>query len=104
MGADAGILERAGEQIAAMATRFGPAVVGVGRGWRVGSGFVVSAGRVLTAARHVEREGTTVTFADGERSRADLSAIDRDRGLAVLAVDTGETPALAFAEDFEGSI
>jgi serine protease Do len=104
MSAETNSLSGAGAEIAAVAERFGSAVVGVGRGWRVGSGFVVAPGSVLTAARHVDREATTVTLADGTRATADLHALDRDRGLALLSIDTGDAPALEFAEDFDGAI
>jgi serine protease Do len=77
----------------------GPAVVGVGRGWRVGSGTVIGPGRVLTAA-HRAGEGVTVTFADGREESGEPLAADRDLDLAVLAVDTGEieVPEWASAE------
>jgi serine protease Do len=67
----------------------GPAVVGVGRGWRVGSGTVIAPGRVLTAA-HRAGEGVTVTFADGREESGEPLAADRDLDLAVLGVETGE--------------
>jgi serine protease Do len=67
----------------------GPAVVGVGRGWRVGSGTVIGPGRVLTAA-HRAGDQVTVTFADGREESGEPLAADRDLDLAVLAVDTGE--------------
>jgi serine protease Do len=67
----------------------GPAVVGVGRGWRVGSGTVIGEGRVLTAA-HRAQEQVTVTFGDGREASAEPVAADRDLDLAVLAVDTGD--------------
>ncbi len=101
---DVSVTERAGGEIADIAERFGAAVVGVGRGWRVGSGVVIAAGTVLTAARHVDRDGTTVTLADGARVGAQPRALDRDRGLAVLSIEAGEAPALEFADEFEGAI
>ena len=104
MSAEINYLSAVGAEIADVAERFGGAVVGVGRGWRVGSGFVVNHGSVLTAARHVDREATTVTLADGTRAPAGLHALDRDRGLAVLSVETGDAPVLEFAEDFDGAI
>lgn len=67
----------------------GPAVVGVGRGWGVGSGTVIAPGRVLTAA-HRAGEGVTVTFADRREESGEPLAADRDLDLAVLAVETGE--------------
>jgi serine protease Do len=75
----------------------GPAVVGVGRGWRVGTGVVVAEGRVLTAA-HRAADELTVTFADGREESADSVAADRDLDLAVLSVDTGDVKPLEWSE------
>ena len=77
----------------------GPAVVGVGRGWRVGSGTVIGPGRVLTAA-HRAGDQVTVTFADGREESGEPLAADRDLDLAVLAVETGslDAPEWASAE------
>ena len=55
--------------IAAAAERSGPAVVGLGRGWALGSGVVIDHGKVLTCAHNLRREEVTVTLADG-RARA----------------------------------
>jgi serine protease Do len=74
----------------------GPAVVGVGRGWRVGSGTVIAPGRVLTAA-HRAGEEVTVTFADGREEVGEPVAADRDLDLAVLSVDTADVDALEWA-------
>lgn len=74
----------------------GPAVVGVGVGWRVGSGTVVGPGKVLTAAHRAANE-PTVSFAGGREAAARLVAADRDLDIAVLAVDTGDTDPLEWA-------
>jgi serine protease Do len=79
----------ASELIAKAAAEAGPAVVGLGPGWRGGSGIVVADGRVLTAAHNLRREHPGVVFADGRRERAEVLGVDRDLDLAVLAVDTG---------------
>lgn len=84
-------------QIAAVADTRGGAVVGIGRGWRFGSGTVIGPGRVLTAAHHVRSEGVTVTFAEERSAIAEPVGIDRDLGAAVLEVDTGEIEPLAWA-------
>jgi serine protease Do len=75
----------------------GPAVVGVGRGWRVGTGVVVAEGRVLAAA-HRAADEVTVTFADGREESADSVASDRDLDLAVLSVDTGDVKPLEWSD------
>jgi serine protease Do len=74
----------------------GPAVVGVGRGWRVGSGVVIAPGRVLTAA-HRAGDAVTTTFADGREESGEPLAADRDLDLAVLAVETGDIDAPEWA-------
>src|SRR5437588_4147191 len=82
------------ETIAGVAERVGPSVVGLGRGWAAGSGVVVAPGRVATVAHAVRRGEPTVTFADGRRAEAGIVAADRDAGLALLDVDTGDAPVL----------
>src|SRR5436305_5044164 len=104
MNAQTNQLLDTGAEIATVAERFGGAVVGVGRGWRVGWGAVVAPGTVLTAARHVDRDETTVTLADGTRAAGELGGVDRERGLAVLRVDTGDADPLALAAGFDGGI
>jgi serine protease Do len=79
----------------------GPAVVGVGRGWRVGTGVVIGAGRVLTAA-HRAADEVTVTFPDGREAAAESVASDRDLDLAVLSVDTGEVNPLEWSDAAPG--
>jgi serine protease Do len=74
----------------------GPAVVGLGRGRRFGTGVVVAAGRVLTAA-HVAGEGATATFEDGRVEAGEPGAADRDLGIAVLEVETGDVKPLEWA-------
>jgi serine protease Do len=76
--------------------KVGPSVVGLGRGWGLGSGVVISEGQVLTAAQNVRREELTVVFEDGRREAAEVAGVDTDLGLAVLAVDTGAAPAVAW--------
>ena len=83
--------------IAELATRRGAAVVGIGRGWRFGSGTVIGRDRVLTAAHHVRPEGVTVSFGEERSATGKLVGIDRDLGLALLEVDTGEIEPLAWA-------
>ena len=63
------------EAIAGAAERVGPSVVGLGRGWGLGSGVVIGEGHVLTNAHNVRREQVTVVFADGRRETGELSPI-----------------------------
>ena len=84
------------DTIAGTAERVGPSVVGLGRGWGLGSGVIIAPGQVLTAAQNLRREETTVTFSDGRRETAELAGVDTDLALAVLSVDTGDLPAVAW--------
>jgi serine protease Do len=76
------------------ADRFGASVVGLGRGWHAGSGVVVAQDRVLTVAHAVPREEVAISFADGRRVAARVSAFDADGDLAVLEAETGDAPAV----------
>jgi len=80
-----------------VATAVGPSIVRIGRGWGRGSGVVISAGKVLTNAHNLRGTEVTVTFSSGERSATGtVTGIDADGDLAVVAVDTGEAPAVAW--------
>jgi Trypsin-like peptidase domain len=92
----------ASELISATAAAAGPAVVGLGPGWRGGSGLVVADGRVLTAAHNLRGDRTGVVFADGRRERAEILGVDRDIDLAVLAVATGSAAPLEAAAEAGG--
>jgi serine protease Do len=82
------------DTIAGAAETVGPSVVGLGRGWGHGSGVVIADGHVLTSAHNLRRDETTVSFADGRRETGTVAGVDSDLDLAVLAVDTGDVPAV----------
>src|SRR3954471_8091181 len=84
------------ETLAGAAERVGPSVVGLGRGWGLGSGVVIAEGRVLTNAHNLRRAEVAVTFADGRRDSSDAAGVDPDLDLAVLATDTGDAPVIAW--------
>jgi serine protease Do len=92
------VLEETSTAIGDAATRLGPAVVGLGRGWGVGSGVVVAAGRVLTNAHNLRHDEVTVTFADGRRETGRVAGTDSDLDVAVIEVDTGEVEPLEWGE------
>lgn len=75
-----------------------PSVVRIGRHGGRGCGVVVAEGLVATNAHNLRDRTTQVTFADGRSVQARATGIDRDGDLTVLAVDTGGTPALAWAD------
>jgi serine protease Do len=97
-------LAQASEAIAAVADRVGPSVVGLGRGWGLGSGVVIEPDRVLTSAHNLRRDEVAVTFADGSREAGELAGADGDFDLAVIDVDTGDSPAIEWAESAEPSL
>jgi serine protease Do len=98
------LLEETSAALQEAATGLGPAVVGLGRGWGVGSGVVIAPGRVLTNAHNLRHQEVTVTFADGRRASARVVGSDADLDVAVLEVDTGEVQPLQFSDEDETSI
>ncbi|HTX28354.1 MAG TPA: S1C family serine protease [Streptosporangiaceae bacterium] len=85
--------------ITRLADEAGPSVVGIGQRWGVGSGIVLGERRVLTNAHNVRGNQVTVTFADGRTAEGNVIGHDVDGDLAVVEVDTGDAPALAWASD-----
>src|SRR5437588_12681760 len=90
------VLEELEESVKGLAERLGPAVVGIGRGWGVGSGVVFAPGRVLTNAHAVRHDEVTVTFSDGRREAGRVLATEPDLDLAVIETDTGELEPIAW--------
>jgi serine protease Do len=77
----------------------GDGVVRIGRGPGRGAGFVVAEGLVVTNAHNLRGREVTVTFA-GERSLVgEWRGVDVDGDLAVVAVDTGDAPAIDWEPD-----
>jgi S1-C subfamily serine protease len=93
------LLEELEAAIGAAAQGNGPAVVGLGRGWGVGSGVVVAHGRVLTNAHNLRHDEVTVTFLDGRRERGRVAGTDADMDVAVIEVDTGDVQPVDWPED-----
>src|SRR3954449_7550439 len=92
------VLAELQDTVSRAASRVGPSVVGLGRGWGVGSGVVIADGQVLTNAHNLRGDEVAITFADGRRETGEVAGSDRDLDLAVVAVDTGDAPAI----DWEG--
>jgi serine protease Do len=82
------------EVVAGAVERVGPAVVGIGRGWGLGSGVVIADGIVLTSAHNLRGAEATVTFAGGDREAGEVLGADRDHDVAVVAAETGDAPAI----------
>jgi S1-C subfamily serine protease len=96
------LLEEIETSVQTAVERTGPAVVGIGRGWGRGSGFVLGPGRVVTSAHNVRHDEATVTFADGRQASGRVVGSDGDLDLAVIDVDTGDAPTLEWAEAGDG--
>jgi serine protease Do len=84
--------------ISSVTAAVSPAIVSIGRRHR-GSGFVIAPGRVVTNAHNIRGEEVTVTFADGRTTRGRVAGADIDGDLAVVEVETGEVPPLAWAPE-----
>jgi serine protease Do len=93
------VLEAIQEAVAGVAERVGPGVVGLGRGWALGSGVVVGPGRVLTAAHVLRGDEVTVTFADGRGAPGRVLGTDADLDVAVVETETGDAPAVEWDPD-----
>src|ERR687893_3043808 len=90
------VLQGLEEAVNAVADRVGPAVVGLGRGWGRGSGVVIADGRVLTNAHVLRGDEVAVRRGGGEVVLGRVAAVDDALDVAVLAVDTGDAPAVAW--------
>jgi serine protease Do len=83
--------------VSAIAERIGASVVALRGGGR-GTGVVVGVGHVATNAHNVRGETVEVRFADGRTATGQVAGFDVDADLAVVDVDTGDAPAIAFAD------
>jgi serine protease Do len=93
------LLEELESQVQSVVERHGSAVVGLGRGWGLGSGVVVGPGRVLTNAHNLRHDEVTITFADGRHLTGRVAGSDGDLDIAVIDVDTGEVAPVQWAEE-----
>ena len=98
------ILDEIQTSIRQLAENTGSSTVGIGQRWGVGSGIVVAEGRVLTNAHNVRGDSVTVTFADGRTAEGSVAGQDIDGDLAVIEVDTGDAPALEWADGASAAI
>ena len=79
-----------------VATSVGPAVVRIGRGGGRGAGIVIGPGLVLTNSHNLRGEETLVSFSDGRTATGSVKGVDSDGDLAVLEVDTADSPPIAW--------
>lgn len=82
----------------AAADRAAPSVVRVGRHGGRGCGVVVAKDRVLTNAHNLRDRTTLVAFGDGRAIQGELTAVDPDGDLAVIAVDTADVAPIAWGD------
>jgi S1-C subfamily serine protease len=85
------------EAIRDAARQVGPAVVGLGRRWGLGTGVVVGEDRILTNAHNIRDDEVEVTFAGGHRAVARVAGVDRDLDLGALQVDTAGAQAVRWS-------
>jgi serine protease Do len=98
------ILEALQQAVVDAAERVGPAVVGLGRGWGRGSGVVFESGLVLTCAHVLRGDAVAVSFRDGRTEQGRVAGTDADLDLAVVAVETGDAPAVAWEPAVAGAV
>ncbi len=98
------LLEELQETVAQVAGTVGPSVVGLGRGWGRGSGVVIGDGQVLTCAHVLRGDEVAVTFGDGRTADGRVAGVDADLDLAVVAVETGDAPAVAWEPGRVGAL
>jgi serine protease Do len=91
-----GFLDELQAAVTAATERVGPSVIGLGRGWGRGSGVVIADGRVLTNAHVLRGDEVAVRRPDGEVALGRVAGLDADLDVAVLTVDTGGAPAVAW--------
>jgi serine protease Do len=87
-----------GEAAAAAADLVAPSVVRIGRQGGRGCGVVISPGHVLTNAHNLRDRTTEVTFGDGRSAQGEVTAVDPDGDICVLAVDTEGAQALDWTD------
>lgn len=92
------LLDEVQAAVAAVAERVGPAVVGVGQGWGLGSGIVIGDGLVLTNAHNLRGGEVAVSFGGDRTERGRVAGVDVDGDLAVISVDTAGVTPLEWAE------
>jgi len=94
------ILLEAEEPVAAVAAALLPSMVQIEAGFGLGSGFVYEEGHVLTAAHVVEGSNAVVVrFADGNQAQGAVLGTDTVHDVAVIEVDTNDTPVAPLALD-----
>src|SRR4051812_36991108 len=95
------VVEEIQQAISGAAERYGHSVVGLGRGWGLGSGTIIGKDQVLTNAHNLRRDEVTITFTDGTTENGTVAGVDADLDLAVINVPTNGRPPLEWADGTE---
>jgi len=96
------ILPPGEEPVAAVAAALLPSMVQIENGFGLGSGFVYEEDHILTAAHVVEGSNDVVVrFADGSSADGLVLGTDPVHDLAVIGVETNDTPLAPLALDDE---
>ena len=94
------ILPSGEEPVAEVADALLPSMVQIENGFGLGSGFVYEDDHVLTAAHVVEgSQNVMVRFANGSQAEGVVLGTDPTHDLAVIEVETGDTPLAPLALD-----
>ena len=93
------VLEELQSAVQDVATRVDPSVAGLGRGWGRGSGVVIAPDRVLTNAHVLRGEQVAVTLGGADPVHGHVAGADPDLDVAVVAVETGDAPVVAWEPD-----
>lgn len=96
------VLQEIEAAVAKAANQVGPSVVGLGRGWGRGSGVVTADGQIITNAHVLRGDEVEVTFSGGRTAAGRVAGTDGDLDAAVVAVDTGDAPPIAWDPDAVG--
>jgi S1-C subfamily serine protease len=99
-----GAIEEIATAVGGIAERVGRSVVGLGNGWRGGSGVVVGDGLILTNAHNLRGDEVTVVFGDGRTAEGTIKGVDADGDLAVVGADTAGAPAIAWGDPADASV
>jgi serine protease Do len=81
------ILEEVRSAIQTVTDEVGPAVVGIGHRWALGSGVVVAPRRIVTNAHNVRGPEVTVSLPGGDTVSARVLGVEVDADVALLEVD-----------------
>jgi serine protease Do len=91
------VLQELREAAANAVSTVAPGTVRIGRDGGRGLGLVIAPGLVVTSAHNLRGRQVTVAFAGGVATGT-VRAVDADGDLAVIAVETGAAPPVAWSD------